>query len=81
MTEQASMDSVWALVDRIHREERNLTPRAVARIHAILDDCRVDYFPDSASQTEQARWIRERIDREEGDGSNSPTTNNQSSHE
>lgn len=78
MTEQASMDSILVLVGRIHREERNLTPRAIARIHAILDDCRVDYFPDTASQTEQAKWIRERIDREEGGGFNSPTTNNQS---
>lgn len=75
------MDMVWRLIDRINREEANLTPRAISRIHAILDDCRVDYFPDTASQTEQAQWIKERIDREEGGGFNSPTTNNPISNE
>lgn len=72
MSEQAPMEMVWRLIDRINREEANLTPRAISRIHAILDDCRVDYFPDTASQTEQAKWIRERIDREAGDGYQQP---------
>jgi hypothetical protein len=73
MSEQAPMDSVWALVERIHREERNLTPRAIAKMHAILDDCNIDWFPDSGSQTAQAKWIKERAYRDEGDGLNSPT--------
>ena len=77
MTEQASMDMVWALVDRIQREEGMLTPRAIAKMHAVMDDCNTDYFPDLSTQTAQAKWIKQRIDREEGGGSNSPTTNNQ----
>lgn len=81
MSEQAPMDMVWGLMDRLQREEANLTPRAISRIHAILDDCLVDYFPDTASQTKQARWIQERIDREEGGGFNCPETNNPISNE
>jgi hypothetical protein len=69
MTEQPSSDMVWHLINRIEREEASLTPRAIAKIHAILDDCNIDYFPDTGSQTEQAKWIKNRINREDGDGS------------
>ena len=69
MSEQPSSDMVWHLTNRIQREEANLTPRAIAKIHAILDDCNPDYFPDSGSQTDQAKWVNKRINREDGDGS------------
>ena len=65
MSEQPSSDMVWQLLSRIEREEANITPQAIAKIHAILDDCGTNIFPDLSSQTEQARWLRGRIERDD----------------
>ena len=65
MSEQPSSDMVWHLLNRIEREEASLTPHAIAKMHAILDDCGVNIFPDLSSQTEQARWLRSRVERDD----------------
>jgi hypothetical protein len=36
----------------------------VARLHQIIDEYQPDAFPDTESQTAQAKWIAQRIDRE-----------------
>jgi hypothetical protein len=62
--ETATEEMVWSIIRRLQSEDGDqLSPRAVARIHAIIDDCRVDYFPDTDSQTNQAKWLADRIER------------------
>lgn len=61
----ATDDMIWGLINRLQgAEATRLSPRAVARIHQIIDDCQTNAFPDTDSQTEQAKWIIERIERE-----------------
>lgn len=62
--ETATEAMVWSIIARLQSAEGDqLSPRAVARIHAIIDDCKVDYFPDTDSQTNQAKWLAERTER------------------
>jgi hypothetical protein len=65
MSDQATLDMVWGLIDRIQREEHNITPRAISKIHAILDDCGTNIFPDLSTQTAQAAWLKDRIQRDD----------------
>ena len=60
----ATSDAVWGIIRRLQGVDGELlTPRAVAKIHAIIDECQPDNGP-VGNQTEQAEWIRNRIDRE-----------------
>ena len=57
---------LWALILRLQGAEGlNLSHRSVSRIHQIIDDAQPTDFPDTDSQTEQAKWIAARIDREQ----------------
>ena len=61
----ATDDMIWGLIRRLQGAEgNNLSPRAVARLHQIIDEYQPDAFPDTESQTAQAKWIAQRIDRE-----------------
>jgi hypothetical protein len=65
MLEQATDDMIWGLIRRLQGAEgNNLSPRAVARLHQIIDEYQPDSFPDTESQTAQAKWIAQRIERE-----------------
>lgn len=64
--ETATDAMIWGLISRLHGAEgQNLSPRAVARMHAIIDDSQAGDFPATDSQTKQAKWIAERIEREQ----------------
>ena len=63
--ETATDAMLWGLISRLQGADgERLSPRAVARIHEILDEYRDATFPDNGSQTAQAKWIAERIERE-----------------
>ena len=64
--ETATDQMIWGLINRLQGAEgSNLSPRAVARIHAIIDDSQPQDVPATDSQTKQAKWIAERITRDE----------------
>jgi len=57
-------ESVHRLIDRLCGPDADhLTSKAIAKIHQIIDDSKTDWFPDTASQTKQAEWVAERIER------------------
>jgi hypothetical protein len=66
MKDPATEHQLSALIDRIYRAEKSITLRAIAKMHAALDECETYDFPDLSSQTAQAAWLRTRIDRDEG---------------
>jgi hypothetical protein len=64
--DQATDDMVWGLINRLQGAEgSNLSPRAVARIHEIITQCQTNGYPDRGTQTEQARWLADRMFRDE----------------
>jgi len=63
MEAQASDSMVWGVVSRLERDGHHLTPSAIAKLHAIIDE----YTPDlraEGSQRELAALIRERMQRD-----------------
>ena len=65
MDANASDTVIWGLVHRLERDGHHLTPKAVLRIHQIITDCTPDNRMENGSQTEAARAIRERIERDD----------------
>ena len=63
MEAQASDSMVWGVVARLERDGHHLTPSAIARLHAIIDE----HMPDrraEGNQKELAALIRERMQRD-----------------
>jgi len=53
------------LVSRLMRSGHHLTPSSVDKIHAIISSNEPDTRIETGSQTEAAKAIKERIDREQ----------------
>ena len=64
MDANASDSMVIGLVRRLERDGHYLTPKTVDRIHAMITDCIPDERVSTGSQTEAAKAIRERMERE-----------------
>ncbi len=66
MSDTATDAEVWWLISRLHGiDGQRLSSRSVAAIHRIIDQAQPTDFPDMDSQTKQAAWIRERMQRDE----------------
>ena len=60
----ATEDMIWGLINRLQGAEgERLSPRAVARIHQIIDDCQPDRRSEG-SQHELLQLVRERMQRD-----------------
>lgn len=56
---------LWGLISRLQGiDGQRLSSRSVAALHRIIDQAQPSDFPDTDSQTRQAAWIRERIERD-----------------
>ena len=64
MEANASDSMIWGIVRRLEISGHYLTPSAVDKIHAVITDCMPDTRLDCGSQTEAAKAIQERMDRE-----------------
>ena len=66
LSDTATDAEVWGLISRLQGiDGSRLSSRSVAAIHRIIDQAQPSDFPDMDSQTKQAAWIRERIERDE----------------
>ena len=66
MSDTATDAEIWGLIYRLQGNDgQNLSSRSVAAIHRIINDAQPTDFPDMDSQTKQAAWVRQRIQRDE----------------
>lgn len=66
MSDTATDAEVWGLISRLQGiDGQRLSSRSVAAIHRIIDQAQPTDFPDMDSQTKQAAWVRERMQRDE----------------
>lgn len=67
LSDMATDAEVWSLIYRLQGADgQRISSRTVAAIHRIIDQAQPTDFPDLESQTKQAAWIRERIERDGG---------------
>lgn len=63
----ATEDMIWGLINRLQGAEgERLSPRAVARIHQVIDDCQSNDYPDRGTQTQQAKWLADKYFTDDG---------------
>jgi hypothetical protein len=55
---------VYGLVSRLERDGHRLTPSAIAKMHAIINDCLPDMRTEG-SQKELSAFVRDRMDRDD----------------
>ncbi len=61
----ASEQMIQSLMSRLYQSGHFLTPSQVERVHMMLDDSEQSNNIDGRSQTEAAKAIQQRIDRDQ----------------